>query len=90
MSRMMKKVIAIVDNQKCFPLKCQHECMKYDPLNKREGKLVGFHLSETTGKAMIGSTIHVLDIRVGNDVGGSVSLQLSNTGCQIPVKPPVT
>ncbi len=49
----MKKVIAIVDNQKCFPLKCQHECMKYDPLNKKEGKLVGFHLSEITGKAMI-------------------------------------
>ncbi len=49
----MKKVIAIVENEKCFPMKCQHECMKYDPLNRKEGKLVGFHLDEKTGKATI-------------------------------------
>ncbi|MBI5391658.1 ribosome biogenesis/translation initiation ATPase RLI [Candidatus Woesearchaeota archaeon] len=48
----MKEFIAIVENSRCHPNKCSHECMKYDPLNK-SGKLVGFHLSEKTEKAEI-------------------------------------
>ena len=48
---MPKKVTAIITKLKCFPNKCGHECMKYDPINRSGGE--GFHLDETTGKAVI-------------------------------------
>ncbi len=46
----MKKVIAIVEKDKCNPARCQHECIKYDPINKSGGE--GFHIGES-GKAEI-------------------------------------
>ena len=46
----MRKVIAIVDKVKCHPNRCQHECIKYDPLNKSGGE--GFHIGES-GKSEI-------------------------------------
>ena len=46
----MRKVIAIVEKPKCHPNRCQHECIKYDPLNKA-GK-EGFHIGES-GKSEI-------------------------------------
>ncbi len=46
----MKKVIAIVEKDKCRPDRCQLECIKYDPLNKSGGE--GFHLG-ASGKSEI-------------------------------------
>ncbi|MBS3145550.1 ribosome biogenesis/translation initiation ATPase RLI [Candidatus Woesearchaeota archaeon] len=48
---MTKKVAAIVERNKCHPDKCQHECIKYDPIN-RSGKGEGFHIGPH-GKAEI-------------------------------------
>ena len=50
----MKKVAAIVDRDKCKPIKCGHECMKYDPINRSGGE--GFHLGEH-GKAEIAEEV---------------------------------
>src|SRR3989338_730489 len=50
----MKKVIAIVEKDKCRPDKCQHECIKYDPINKSGGE--GFHLG-FSGKSEISEEI---------------------------------
>jgi len=55
----MKKVIAIVERDKCHPDLCKHECMKYDPINRSGG--IGFHLSEEHGKAEI-SDVQVSEI----------------------------
>src|SRR3989344_949795 len=46
----MRKVAVVVDREKCHPLKCSHECIKYDPLNRsgKEGFKIGEH-----GKAEI-------------------------------------
>ncbi|MDO8556487.1 MAG: ribosome biogenesis/translation initiation ATPase RLI [Nanoarchaeota archaeon] len=46
----MRKVAVVVDREKCAPLKCSHECIKYDPLNRsgKEGFKIGPH-----GKAEI-------------------------------------
>ena len=49
----MKKVVAIIDREKCNPEKCQKECIKYDPLNRSKGKDVGFHINELINKAEI-------------------------------------
>src|SRR3989338_3604132 len=51
----MRKVLAIVEKDKCHPDKCQHECMKYDPINKTGGE--GFHISEETKKACISDSV---------------------------------
>ncbi len=50
----MRKVIAIVEKDKCHPDKCQHECMKYDPVNKSGGE--GFHLG-LSGKSEIADSV---------------------------------
>ena len=50
----MKKVAAVVEKQKCQPKSCQHECMKYDPVNKAGGE--GFHLGES-GKSEISEEV---------------------------------
>ncbi len=50
----MRKVIEVVEKSKCRPDKCQHECMKYDPINKAGGE--GFHIAET-GKAEISEEV---------------------------------
>src|SRR3989338_3126344 len=50
----MKKVAAVVEKQKCQPKSCQHECMKYDPVNKSGGE--GFHLGES-GKSEISEEV---------------------------------
>jgi len=42
--------IAIVDKQKCDPVRCSKECIKYDPINRSGGE--GFHLGKD-GKAEI-------------------------------------
>ena len=42
--------IAIVDKQKCDPIRCSKECIKYDPINRSGGE--GFHLGKD-GKAQI-------------------------------------
>ena len=41
----MNKVTAIVDRSKCHPGLCNHECMKYDPINRSGGE--GFHIGDT-------------------------------------------
>ncbi len=50
----MRKVIAIVEKAKCHPNKCQHECIKYDPINKSGGE--GFHLG-ASGKSEISEEV---------------------------------
>ena len=47
----MSRVLAIVEKDKCHPNKCQHECMKFDPLNRAKPDS-GFHIGEQ-GKAEI-------------------------------------
>ena len=47
---MARKVAAIIERSKCHPDKCQHECMKYDPVNRSGGE--GFHIGPH-GKAEI-------------------------------------
>lgn len=51
----MRKVLAIVEKDKCHSEKCQKECIKYDPVNKSGGE--GFHISEETGKAEISEAV---------------------------------
>tara|TARA_Y100000310_G_scaffold334233_1_gene413566 strand:- start:98889 stop:100664 length:1776 start_codon:yes stop_codon:yes gene_type:complete len=51
----MNKVLAIVEKDKCHPNKCQHECMKFDPLNRAKPDS-GFHLGES-GKAEIAKEV---------------------------------
>ncbi len=50
----MRKVIAIVEKDKCHPTKCQHECIKFDPVNKAGGE--GFHLGPS-GKSEISEEV---------------------------------
>ena len=50
----MRKVIAVVEKSKCYPDKCQHECIKYDPLNKSGGE--GFHIGPS-GKSEISEEV---------------------------------
>ncbi len=50
----MRKVAVTVEREKCHPNKCQHECMKYDPINRSGGE--GFHLGPS-GKAEIDEKI---------------------------------
>lgn len=50
----MKKIAVIIEKSKCHPDTCQHECMKFDPINKSGGQ--GFHLGED-GKACIDEKI---------------------------------
>ncbi|MEK6937378.1 MAG: ribosome biogenesis/translation initiation ATPase RLI [Nanoarchaeota archaeon] len=40
----MRKIAVIVEKSRCHPDRCQHECMKFDPVNRSGG--VGFHLGE--------------------------------------------
>lgn len=51
----MKKVIAVIEKDKCHPDKCGHECMKYDPLNRIK-KDSGFHIGES-GKSEIAEEV---------------------------------
>jgi len=51
----MSKRIAIVDNYKCDPTRCAHECIKFDPINRSGGE--GFRLDEESGKATIGPEV---------------------------------
>ncbi len=50
----MRKVIAIVEKAKCHPTKCQHECIKFDPINKSGGE--GFHIG-SSGKSEISEEV---------------------------------
>jgi ATP-binding cassette, sub-family E, member 1 len=50
----MRSHVAIVEKDKCHPDKCQHECMKYDPVNRSGGE--GFHIGES-GKAEISEEV---------------------------------
>ena len=50
----MRKVAAIVEREKCHPERCQHECIKFDPLN-RVGK-EGFHIGPL-GKSEIANEV---------------------------------
>ena len=50
-----KKVTAVVEREKCHPHKCQHECIKYDPLNRKTPDS-GFHLGQH-GKAEINEEV---------------------------------
>ncbi len=46
----MKKIAVIIEKSKCSPNRCQHECIKFDPVNRSGG--IGFHLGGD-GKAAI-------------------------------------
>jgi len=46
----MKKIAVIIDKGKCYPDRCQHECIKFDPINRSGGQ--GFHLGND-GKSCI-------------------------------------
>src|SRR3989344_453047 len=48
------KIAVIVEKEKCFPNRCGHECIKYDPINRSGGE--GFHLG-SSGKAEIDEKI---------------------------------
>ncbi len=51
---MIGKRIAIVDKTRCDPIRCAHECMKFDPINRSGGE--GFHLG-ADGKATIAQEV---------------------------------
>ncbi|XGI82904.1 ribosome biogenesis/translation initiation ATPase RLI [Halorutilales archaeon Cl-col2-1] len=46
-------LIAVVDDEKCNPDKCDHECVNFDPLNRSPTGPEGFHIDEEVGKARI-------------------------------------
>ncbi|HLP79315.1 MAG TPA: ribosome biogenesis/translation initiation ATPase RLI [Acidobacteriota bacterium] len=46
--------IAFIDKQKCDPIRCAKECIKYDPINRSGGE--GFHLGPD-GKATIAEEV---------------------------------
>ncbi len=50
----MKKIAVIIDKGRCYPERCQHECMKFDPVNRSGGQ--GFHLG-IDGKSCIDEKI---------------------------------
>ncbi len=51
----MNRVAAIVEKDKCHPTKCSHECIKYDPLNRKQTDS-GFHIG-VDGKAHIAEEV---------------------------------
>jgi len=52
----MNPRIAIVDKNRCHPTRCNHECIKHDPINKSGGE--GFHIGED-GKAAIAEEVTI-------------------------------
>ncbi len=48
------KIAVIVEKDKCFPNRCGHECIKYDPINRSGGE--GFHIG-SSGKSEIDEEI---------------------------------
>lgn len=46
----MGKIAVIVDKSKCHSDRCQHECIKFDPVNRSGGK--GFHLDDDKKSAI--------------------------------------
>ncbi|HLD15341.1 MAG TPA: ribosome biogenesis/translation initiation ATPase RLI [Candidatus Nanoarchaeia archaeon] len=48
------KIAVIVEKEKCFPNRCGHECIKYDPINRSGGE--GFHIG-SAGKSEIDEAI---------------------------------
>lgn len=53
----MSDLIAVVDDEKCNPDKCEHECVNFDPLNRSPTGPDGFHIDEEVGKARISEAV---------------------------------
>jgi ATP-binding cassette subfamily E protein 1 len=53
----MTDLIAVVDDEKCNPDKCEHECINFDPLNRSPTGPDGFRIDEKTGKARISEAV---------------------------------
>jgi ATP-binding cassette subfamily E protein 1 len=53
----MSDIIAVVDDEKCNPDKCDHECIRFDPLNRSPTGADGFHIDDETGKARISESV---------------------------------
>jgi ATP-binding cassette subfamily E protein 1 len=53
----MSDIIAVVDDEKCNPDKCEHECVSFDPLNRSPTGADGFHIDDETGKARISEAV---------------------------------
>jgi len=53
----MSDIIAVVDDEKCNPDKCEHECISFDPLNRSPTGPDGFHIDDETGKARISESV---------------------------------
>jgi ATP-binding cassette subfamily E protein 1 len=53
----MSDIIAVVDDEKCNPDKCEHECVNFDPLNRSPTGADGFHIDDETGKARISESV---------------------------------
>ncbi|MCX2819846.1 ribosome biogenesis/translation initiation ATPase RLI [Haladaptatus sp. F3-133] len=53
----MSDIIAVVDDEKCNPNKCEHECINFDPLNRSPTGADGFHIDDETGKARISESV---------------------------------
>jgi len=53
----MSDIIAVVDDEKCNPDKCEHECVNFDPLNRSPTGADGFEVDDETGKARISESV---------------------------------
>lgn len=53
----MSDIIAVVDDERCNPDKCEHECIRFDPLNRSPTGPEGFHIDEEEGKARISEAV---------------------------------
>ncbi|MFB6284797.1 MAG: ribosome biogenesis/translation initiation ATPase RLI [Halobacteria archaeon] len=53
----MSDIIAVVDDEKCNPDRCDHECIRFDPLNRSPSGPEGFHIDPEVGKARVNEAV---------------------------------
>ncbi len=74
----MSDIIAVVDDEKCNPDKCNKECVNFDPLNRSPTGPDGFHIDEETGKARISESVVMEGHRISADKCPFDAIQLVN------------
>ncbi len=74
----MSDLIAVVDDEKCNPDKCEHECVNFDPLNRSPTGADGFYIDDETGKARISEAVVMEGHRISANKCPFDAIQLVN------------
>ena len=64
---MSEDIIAVVDDEACNPDRCDHECIRFDPLNRSPSGPEGFRIDEESGKARIPESVVMEGHRISAD-----------------------